>query len=115
MYKEKKSPAYEQIKFSVTIMRGCFGGLHFLCSSYTHQGRTIQSRSQKSILAPRSKTCGAFPATQASFPMSAAPTANMYKMRCKDPETETVCKRLSCIDPTICRRISAMIIRRSST
>ena len=103
MYTEK-IPAYEQIKFSVTIMRGCFGGCTF-CSITTHQGRTIQSRSQKSILA-EIEDMQRIPGYTGIISDVGGPTANMYKMRCKDPETEAVCKRLSCIDPTICKNLS---------
>jgi uncharacterized radical SAM protein YgiQ len=101
-YKEK-IPAYEQIRFSVTTMRGCFGGCTF-CSITTHQGRTIQSRSQKSILADI-EDMQRVPGYTGNISDIGGPTANMYKMRCKDPETEKVCRRLSCIDPTICQNL----------
>ncbi len=100
----EKIPAYEQIKFSVTIMRGCFGGCTF-CSITTHQGRTIQSRSQKSIL-NEIEDMRRIPGYTGVISDIGGPTANMYKMRCKDPDTEAVCKRLSCIDPTICKNLS---------
>jgi uncharacterized radical SAM protein YgiQ len=99
----EKIPAYEQIRFSVTTMRGCFGGCTF-CSITTHQGRTIQSRSQKSILADI-EDMQRVPGYTGNISDIGGPTANMYKMRCKDPETEKVCRRLSCIDPTICQNL----------
>jgi uncharacterized radical SAM protein YgiQ len=100
----EKIPAYEQIRFSVTIMRGCFGGCTF-CSITTHQGRTIQSRSQKSVIADI-EDMQRVPGYTGVISDIGGPTANMYKMRCKDPETEKVCHRLSCIDPTICKNLS---------
>ncbi|MCC6809993.1 MAG: YgiQ family radical SAM protein [Deltaproteobacteria bacterium] len=100
----EKIPAYEQIRFSVTIMRGCFGGCTF-CSITTHQGRTIQSRSQKSVLADI-EDMQRVPGYTGVISDIGGPTANMYKMRCKDPAVEKVCHRLSCIDPTICKNLS---------
>jgi uncharacterized radical SAM protein YgiQ len=100
----EKIPAYEQIRFSVTIMRGCFGGCNF-CSITAHQGRTIQSRSQKSVLQDI-EDMQRLPGYTGVISDVGGPTANMYKMRCKDPETEAVCHRLSCIDPTICKNLS---------
>ena len=94
-------PAYEMIKDSVTIMRGCFGGCTF-CSITTHQGRIIQSRSQKSILGELRKL-GANPDFKGVVSDIGGPTANMYEMRCTKPEVEAKCKRLSCVHPTICK------------
>ncbi|MBI4347148.1 MAG: YgiQ family radical SAM protein [Elusimicrobia bacterium] len=94
-------PAYEVIKDSVTIMRGCFGGCTF-CSITTHQGRTIQSRSQESVLAEL-KTMAAAPDFKGVVSDIGGPTANMYEMRCTKPEVEKICRRLSCVHPTICK------------
>lgn len=94
-------PAYEMIKDSVTIMRGCFGGCTF-CSITTHQGRTIQSRSQESILEEIRKLA-ADPEFKGVVSDVGGPTANMYQMRCTRPEVEAKCKRLSCVHPTICK------------
>ena len=99
-YKEP-IPAYEMIKDSVTIMRGCFGGCTF-CSITAHQGRTIQSRSQESVLAEL-KTMGQDPAFKGTISDIGGPTANMYQMRCTKPEIEKICKRQSCVSPTICK------------
>ena len=94
-------PAWEMIKDSVTIMRGCFGGCSF-CSITAHQGRTIQSRSEASVLAEL-KTLAADPQFKGVVSDLGGPTANMYTMRCTKPEIEKICKRLSCVSPTICK------------
>ena len=94
-------PAYEMIKDSVTIMRGCFGGCTF-CSITAHQGRTIQSRSQESIL-KEVKKLAADPEFKGIISDIGGPTANMYQMRCSRPDVEAKCKRLSCVHPTICK------------
>ena len=94
-------PAYEMIKDSVTIMRGCFGGCTF-CSITAHQGRIIQSRSQESVLKEVRKMA-ADPEFNGVVSDIGGPTANMYQMRCTRPEVEAKCKRLSCVHPTICK------------
>jgi uncharacterized radical SAM protein YgiQ len=94
-------PAYEMIKDSVTIMRGCFGGCTF-CSITAHQGRIMQSRSQESVLNEVRKMA-ADPEFSGIVSDIGGPTANMYQMRCSRPEVEAKCKRLSCIHPTICK------------
>jgi len=94
-------PAYEMIKDSVTVMRGCFGGCTF-CSITAHQGRIIQSRSQDSILREVRKMA-ADPEFAGVISDIGGPTANMYQMRCTRPEVEAKCKRLSCVHPTICK------------
>ena len=94
-------PAYEMIKDSVTIMRGCFGGCTF-CSITAHQGRIMQSRSQESVLKEVRKMA-ADPEFKGIISDIGGPTANMYQMRCTRPEVEAKCKRLSCIHPTICK------------
>ncbi len=99
-YKEP-IPAYEMIKDSVTIMRGCFGGCTF-CSITAHQGRIIQSRSQKSILDELARM-GADPNFKGTVSDIGGPTANMYQMRCTRPEVEAVCRRQSCVHPRICK------------
>jgi uncharacterized radical SAM protein YgiQ len=94
-------PAYEMIKDSVTIMRGCFGGCTF-CSITAHQGRIIQNRSQESILNEVEKLA-AHPEFKGIVSDIGGATANMYTMRCSRPEVEAKCKRLSCVHPTICK------------
>ncbi|HKA06587.1 MAG TPA: YgiQ family radical SAM protein [Gemmataceae bacterium] len=100
MYSEP-IPAHEMIKDSVTIMRGCFGGCTF-CSITAHQGRIIQSRSKESIVGEVRKIA-ADPEFKGVVSDVGGATANMYQMRCTRPEVEAVCKRLSCIHPTICK------------
>src|SRR5437763_4564395 len=94
-------PAYEMIKDSVTLMRGCFGGCTF-CSITAHQGRIIQSRSEGSVLR-EVKKLAADPEFKGVISDIGGPTANMYRMRCTRPEVEAKCKRLSCVHPTICK------------
>jgi uncharacterized radical SAM protein YgiQ len=94
-------PAYEMIKDSVTIMRGCFGGCTF-CSITAHQGRIIQSRSQESVLQEVRKMA-ADPEFAGVISDIGGPTANMYEMRCTRPDVEAKCKRLSCVHPSICK------------
>lgn len=94
-------PAFEMIKDSVTIMRGCFGGCTF-CSITTHQGRTIQSRSKESVLM-EIEQMAADPRFKGTVSDIGGPTANMYQMKCTRPEVEAICRRQSCVHPTICK------------
>jgi uncharacterized radical SAM protein YgiQ len=98
-------PAYEMIRFSVSIMRGCFGGCSF-CSITAHEGRIVQSRSEDSVLqeviAIRDKTPG-FTGVISDL---GGPTANMYQLKCCDAKSAAVCRRLSCIFPEICKNMS---------
>jgi uncharacterized radical SAM protein YgiQ len=94
-------PAFEMIRDSVTIMRGCFGGCTF-CSITAHQGRIIQSRSQESVLQEVRKMA-ADPEFAGVISDIGGPTANMYQMRCTRPDVEAKCKRLSCVHPSICK------------
>ncbi|HEY0491371.1 MAG TPA: YgiQ family radical SAM protein [Telluria sp.] len=100
-YGNARIPAWEMIRFSVNIMRGCFGGCTF-CSITEHEGRIIQSRSEPSILREiehiRDKTKG-FTGTISDL---GGPTANMYRLQCKDKTIEESCRRLSCVYPSIC-------------
>ena len=100
IYKEK-IPAFEMIKDSVTIMRGCFGGCTF-CSITTHQGRIIQSRSHDSVIG-EIETMTRDPQFKGVISDIGGPTANMYEMRCSRPEVEAICRRQSCVHPTICK------------
>jgi uncharacterized radical SAM protein YgiQ len=101
MYKGRKIPAYEVVKDSVTLMRGCFGGCTF-CSITAHQGRIIQSRSADSVLDELRKI-GSEPGFSGVISDLGGPTANMYEMKCTRPEVEAICKRLSCVHPKICK------------
>jgi uncharacterized radical SAM protein YgiQ len=94
-------PAHTMIKDSVTIMRGCFGGCTF-CSITMHQGRVIQNRSEASIIGEVEKIA-ADPGFKGHISDLGGPTANMYRMRCTKPEVESICRRLSCIHPTVCK------------
>ncbi len=94
-------PAYGMIKDSVTIMRGCFGGCTF-CSITAHQGRIIQSRSKDSILS-EIRSMGDDPKFKGVISDIGGPTANMYEMKCSRPEVEAICRRQSCVHPTICK------------
>ena len=94
-------PAYEMIKHSVTVMRGCFGGCSF-CSITMHQGRPIQSRSEDSVLREL-RALKDVPGFRGTVSDLGGPTANMYKMRCKRPEIEALCRRPSCVHPTKCK------------
>ena len=104
-YGDAKIAAWDMIRFSINIMRGCFGGCSF-CSITEHEGRIIQSRSEDSILREiediRDKVKG-FTGTISDM---GGPTANMYRMACKDSETESVCRRLSCVYPDICKNLN---------
>ena len=101
MYGRQRIPAYDVVKHSVQIMRGCFGGCTF-CSITTHEGRIIQSRSQQSVLAEINRL-GEDPKFTGVVSDIGGPTANMYEMRCSKPEVEKVCRRLSCVHPKICK------------
>lgn len=104
-YGNAKIPAWEMIRFSVNIMRGCFGGCTF-CSITEHEGRIIQSRSEASILREveeiRDKTAG-FTGVISDL---GGPTANMYRLTCKDEKIEENCRRLSCVYPDICKNLN---------
>jgi len=93
-------PAFQVVKDSVTIMRGCFGGCTY-CSITTHQGRVIQSRSKESIVREVAGL-GADKDFKGVVSDIGGPTANMYEMRCVKPEIEAICRRLSCVHPKIC-------------
>jgi uncharacterized radical SAM protein YgiQ len=100
-YGSARIPAFEVIKDSIQIMRGCFGGCTF-CSITAHEGRVIQSRSRASVLREIAKKT-ADPDFKGVISDIGGPTANMYEMRCTRPEVEKVCRRLSCVHPRICK------------
>ena len=104
-YGDAKIPAWEMIRFSINIMRGCFGGCTF-CSITEHEGRIIQSRSEDSVIkeieAIRDKTPG-FTGVISDL---GGPTANMYRMACKSKKIEHACRRLSCVFPDICDNLN---------
>ena len=94
-------PAWQTIADSVQIMRGCFGGCTF-CSITLHQGRSIQSRSQESVLRELREVTER-PGFRGHVSDVGGPTANMYRMRCTRPDVEARCRRLSCVHPKVCR------------
>ena len=100
-----KIPAWEMIRFSVNIMRGCFGGCTF-CSITEHEGRIIQSRSEDSVIQEiediRDKVKG-FTGTISDL---GGPTANMYRLGCRSPEIEAACRKPSCVYPGICQNLT---------
>ena len=100
-YKGAKIPAYDMIKTSVNIMRGCFGGCSF-CSITEHEGRQIQSRSHESILHEIEEIRDKVKGFTGVISDLGGPTANMYQLRCKNPKAEQTCRRASCVYPTIC-------------
>src|SRR5262245_25051180 len=100
-HRASKIPAYEMIKFSVTILRGCFGGCSF-CSITEHEGRVIQSRSEASILREIERIRDQTPGFHGIISDLGGPTANMYRMACKSREIETACRKPSCVFPDIC-------------
>ncbi len=102
-YQNERIPAFEMIRFSVNIMRGCFGGCTF-CSITEHEGRVIQSRSQGSVLREIREIQGQ-PGFTGHISDLGGPTANMYRMRCKSREIESSCRRLSCVYPDICKHL----------
>ncbi|WP_462177858.1 YgiQ family radical SAM protein [Pseudoalteromonas gelatinilytica] len=103
-YGEEKIPAYEMIKTSVNIMRGCFGGCSF-CSITEHEGRIIQSRSEQSIIDEIEQIRDKVPGFTGVISDLGGPTANMYKLRCKSKKAESTCRRLSCVYPDICKHM----------
>jgi len=103
-YGESNIPAYEMIRFSVNIMRGCFGGCTF-CSITEHEGRIIQSRSEDSIIREIETIRDSVPGFTGVISDLGGPTANMYRLACKDEKIESACRRLSCVYPGICKNL----------
>ena len=99
-----KIPAWEMIRFSINIMRGCFGGCTF-CSITEHEGRIIQSRSEASILKEIEEIRDKTPGFTGTISDLGGPTANMYRLACKDKRIESSCRRLSCVYPGICENL----------
>lgn len=103
-YRGAKIPAYEMIRFSVTITRGCFGGCSF-CSITEHEGRIIQNRSEGSILAEIERIRDTTPGFTGVISDLGGPTANMWRLACKSREIEASCRRPSCIYPDVCSNL----------
>ena len=103
-YGDAKIPAYEMIRFSINIMRGCFGGCSF-CSITEHEGRVIQSRSEDSIVKEIETIRDNVPGFTGVISDLGGPSANMYRLKCKSPKAEQTCRRLSCVFPEICHHM----------
>ncbi len=103
-YGAAKIPAWEMIRYSVNIMRGCFGGCTF-CSITEHEGRIIQSRSEASILHEIEEIRDKTPGFTGVISDVGGPTANMYRMACKSQEIESACRKLSCVFPDVCENL----------
>ncbi|NTX00872.1 MULTISPECIES: YgiQ family radical SAM protein [unclassified Myxococcus] len=103
LYKNEGIPAYETVKHSIVLMRGCFGGCTF-CSITEHEGRVIQSRSAESVLREvrALRRMGDFRGTITDL---GGPTANMYKLKCKSEDIEKRCRKLSCVHPGVCENL----------
>jgi uncharacterized radical SAM protein YgiQ len=104
-YAGEKVPAYEMIKTSVNIMRGCFGGCTF-CSITEHEGRIIQNRSQESILQEVEQIRDTVPGFTGVISDLGGPTANMYRLACKSKKIEAACRRPSCVFPGVCSNLN---------
>lgn len=104
-YKGKVIPAFEMIKFSVNLHRGCFGGCAF-CTISAHQGKFIASRSKESVL-KEVREVTAMPDFKGYLSDLGGPSANMYRMKGKDERLCAKCKKPSCISPTICPNLNA--------
>jgi len=104
VYGDARFPAFDMIKFSVNIMRGCFGGCTF-CSITEHEGRIIQNRSEESILREVEKIRDTAPGFTGIISDLGGPTANMYRLHCKDPEIEKNCRKPSCVYPGVCQNL----------
>ena len=104
-YGDLKIPAYDMIKFSINIMRGCFGGCTF-CSITEHEGRIIQSRSEDSVIREVEAIRDNVPEFTGIISDLGGPTANMYRLSCKSNKIEESCRRLSCVYPGVCENLN---------
>jgi len=104
LYEGNKIPAYEMIRFSINIMRGCFGGCTF-CSITEHEGRIIQNRSEDSIIQEIETIRDTVPGFTGIISDLGGPTANMYRLACKTREIEAACRKPSCVYPGICHNL----------
>ena len=100
-----KIPAWEVIRFSINIMRGCFGGCTF-CSITEHEGRIIQSRSEASIVREMEDVRDKVQGFTGTISDLGGPTANMYRLGCRTPEIEAACRKPSCVYPGICQNLT---------
>ena len=100
-----KIPAWEMIRFSVNIMRGCFGGCTF-CSITEHEGRIIQSRSEDSVIREVEAIRDSVKGFTGVISDLGGPTANMYRIGCKSPVIEAACRKPSCVYPDVCPNLN---------
>jgi uncharacterized radical SAM protein YgiQ len=104
-YGDAKIPAYEMIRFSIAIQRGCFGGCTF-CSITEHEGRIIQSRSEASILREIETVRDTVPGFTGVISDLGGPTANMWRLSCRSRTIEAACRRPSCVYPGVCPNLN---------
>ena len=104
-YGDAKIPAYEMIKTSIMINRGCFGGCSF-CSITEHEGRIIQSRSPDSVIREIEAVRDTVPGFTGTISDLGGPTANMWRLACSSREIEAKCRRPSCVYPGICENLN---------
>ncbi len=104
-YNGARIPAYEMIRFSVNIMRGCFGGCTF-CSITEHEGRVIQNRSEDSIVREVETIRDTVPGFTGVISDLGGPTANMYRIACKSRKIEKACRLPSCVYPQVCSNLN---------
>ncbi len=104
-YGGAKIPAYEMIRFSISIQRGCFGGCTF-CSITEHEGRIIQNRSEDSVIREIETIRDTVPGFTGVISDLGGPTANMYRVACKSREIEAACRKPSCVYPGICPNLN---------
>lgn len=103
-YRGKEIPAYNMIRHSITMHRGCFGGCAF-CTISAHQGKFISSRSAESILREVQRVCD-MPDFKGTITDLGGPSANMYMIKGKDQNICNQCKRPSCLHPTVCKNLN---------
>jgi len=104
-YGQEKIPAYDMIRFSVAIQRGCFGGCTF-CSITEHEGRIIQNRSEDSVIREIEAIRDTVPGFTGVISDLGGPTANMYRIACKSRAIESACRKPSCVYPDICQNLN---------
>ena len=104
-YGDAKIPAYEMIRFSISIQRGCFGGCTF-CSITEHEGRIIQNRSEDSVIREIETIRDTVPGFTGVISDLGGPTANMYRVACKSRAIEAACRKPSCVYPGICPNLN---------
>ncbi len=104
-YKAARMPAWEMIRHSINIMRGCFGGCTF-CSITEHEGRIIQSRSEDSVIREIEVIRDSVPGFTGNISDLGGPTANMYRLKCRSAKIESACRRLSCVYPDVCSNLN---------